>query len=75
MSEYAVISVGANNSYGHPTEEALNRLCDADVKVFHTHYPSCSSVKQMKDSNKSYFTGTRDEVIDMGYEPRKRCNL
>lgn len=36
MPEYAVISVGENNSYGHPTEEALSRLLDADVKVFRT---------------------------------------
>ena len=35
MPEYAIISVGENN-YGHPTEETLSRLKDADVKVFRT---------------------------------------
>lgn len=35
MPEYAIISVGENN-YGHPTEETLSRLRDADVKVFRT---------------------------------------
>lgn len=34
--EYAVISVGANNSYGHPTEAVLSRLRDADVEVYRT---------------------------------------
>lgn len=34
--EYAVISVGDNNSYGHPTENTLSRLRDAEVKVFRT---------------------------------------
>ena len=24
------------------------------------HYPNCRSVKQMKESNKMYYTGTRD---------------
>ena len=38
------------------------------------HYPDCSSVKSMKESNKEYFSGSRDEIIARGYEPCKRCN-
>lgn len=34
--DYAVISVGKDNSYGHPTEEVLSRLRDADVKTWRT---------------------------------------
>lgn len=137
MPEYAVISVGNDNSYGHPTEDTLSRLRDADVKVFRTdmqghiictsdgktvsfavernqdadtlqppapivtqtpeptdepddvldgtdyvlntkskkfHYPSCSSVDDMSEENKAYYTGTRDELIDMGYDPCGRCH-
>ncbi len=36
LPEYAVISVGTGNSYGHPTENTLSRLRDADVKVYRT---------------------------------------
>ena len=36
MPQYAVISVGSGNSYGHPTEDALSRLRDADVELFRT---------------------------------------
>lgn len=36
MPQYAVISVGTGNSYGHPTEDTLSRLRDADVKLFRT---------------------------------------
>ena len=141
MPQYAVISVGANNSYGHPTEDALSRLRDADVTVYRTdmqgdiictsdgktvsfsvqrnadadtiglgsnstglggnagdtnteipgtvpagtdyilntnthkfHYPSCSSINQMSEKNKSYYAGTREEVIAMGYSPCGRCH-
>ena len=38
------------------------------------HYPSCSSVKQMAEKNKQTYTGTREEVIEQGFSPCKRCN-
>lgn len=38
------------------------------------HKPSCSSVDQMNEENKLTYTGTRAEVIAMGYEACKRCN-
>lgn len=34
--KYAVIPVGKDNSYGHPTEEVLSRLRDAEVEVLRT---------------------------------------
>lgn len=159
MPQYAVISVGTGNTYGHPTEAVLSRLRDADVTTYRTdmqgtvictsngksvsfsternadvdtldfatadgkygqntttpkpnepapskneapsvipspspsptsqvsegttyilntntykfHYPFCSSVKQMKESNKLEYTGTRDEVISKGYDSCGRC--
>lgn len=36
MPDYAVISVGKGNSYGHPTDDTLSRLRDADVKTYRT---------------------------------------
>ena len=36
MPTYAVISVGTGNSYGHPTDDTLSRLRDADVTVYRT---------------------------------------
>ena len=148
---YAVISVGGNNTYGHPTDDVLSRLKGKGVTLFRTdihgdihctsdgskvtfdveknadfdtylaaggyqnyleelaaqetesvdrtipgeenpdetearvtyiantntkkfHYPDCSSVGQMKESNKWYFTGTRDELIELGYDPCGRCH-
>lgn len=46
MPQYAVISVGTGNVYGHPTEAALSRLRDAEVTVFRTDLQgdiTCSS--------------------------------
>lgn len=155
---YAVVSVGGDNTYGHPTEDVLSRLRDSGVTLYRTdiqgdvhctsdgthvffdvarnadfdtflaaggyqnyleelaaqtapetdseetvpdrsipgeddpeeteprttyiantnthkfHYPSCPSVGQMKESNKWYVTLTRDELIDLGYQPCGRCN-
>ncbi len=34
--EYAIISAGKNNDYGHPHEEVLSRLKDADAAVYRT---------------------------------------
>jgi len=36
MPQYAVISVGKGNNYGHPAEETLSKLKDADVTVLRT---------------------------------------
>ena len=37
------------------------------------HFPYCSSVKDMKDTNKKEFHGTREEVINQGYKPCGNC--
>ena len=46
-------------------------IANKNTKKF--HIPTCSSVTDMKESNKLYCYGSRDELIDQGYEPCKRC--
>ena len=41
--DYAVISCGAKNDYGHPHKELLDRLEDASVKAFRTDISGCVS--------------------------------
>ena len=38
------------------------------------HRPTCSSVNQMKESNKQTYEGTVEELENMGYAPCKKCN-
>ena len=47
-------------------------ILNRNTKKFHK--PSCSSVKQMKESNKIVTTKSRDEIIADGYEPCGRCH-
>ena len=124
MPKYGIISVGKDNSYGHPSEQTISRLNDAETDVYRTdihgdviilsdgnnisvktqknstlsaepadlqtqateptkyignknskkfHYPECSSVTAMKESNKVYFNCSRDEIISDGFIPCHRC--
>ena len=38
------------------------------------HYPSCSSVDRMSESNKRATSETMEQLISQGYEPCKKCN-
>jgi len=130
--QYAVISVGWQNSYGHPsaaTLELLRKTCRSvyrtdlqgdilitsngsrlsvsteknasDAEIFTPgifteptvgvsneasrysyianknsmvfHLPNCPSTAQMKESNKIFLTGTREDAITQGYSPCGSC--
>ena len=38
------------------------------------HYPSCSSADDIKDANRAEYHGTREELIEKGYDPCGRCH-
>lgn len=38
------------------------------------HLPDCDSVEDMKPQNKKDYSGSRQNLIDQGYDPCKRCN-
>lgn len=54
------------------TAEQVDYVLNTNSHKFHD--PDCDSVDDMSARNRQDFTGTRDEVIAMGYEPCKRCN-
>ena len=55
-----------------PRSNTVTYVLNTNTKKF--HYPYCSSVNAIKDKNRRDFTGTREEVIQMGYEPCGRCH-
>ncbi len=58
-----------------PTSNSSVEKADyvANTNTGKFHYPSCSSVDDMKEENKMLFNGTRDELVSDGYIPCKRC--
>lgn len=54
-----------------PTNE-MKYVLNTNTKKF--HYPTCSSVKTIKDSNMKEFKGDREDLISQAYDPCKRCN-
>ena len=51
---YAVISVGAGNTYGHPHDEPMSRLRDADAMIFRTD--DLGSIVAVSDGKNITFT-------------------
>ena len=55
-----------------PIDRSREYVLNTNTNVF--HLPECSYVGSISDENKEAYTGTRDSVVDMGYEPCGHCN-
>ena len=78
ISDNGKIGLSIKQAQTKPEPEAerdeieCDYVANKNTKKF--HIPTCSSVEDMKPENRWDFTGTREEVIAMGYVPCKRCN-
>ena len=52
-------------------ENTLNYVLNTNTHKFHKE--NCESVRDIAGSNKEVYTGNREDLINMGYEPCKRC--
>lgn len=56
------------------TPQATDATYILNTNTHKFHYPGCSSVKRIKAENYSEFTGSREELINQGYDPCGNCN-
>ena len=59
------------DSQSSPENEEAVYIINTNTRRF--HLPSCSSVREMKESNRENFTGSREELIEEGYIPCGKC--
>ena len=65
-----------------PSPEPVTRAADSDAQEDYVlnrgsmkfHYPDCKGAEEIKEQNRWTYRGTRQSVLDMGYEPCKICN-
>ena len=57
-----------------PVSSNVTYILNINPSSMKFHYPDCSSVDKMKESNKKEFYGTRQEAIDAGYTPCGNCH-
>lgn len=69
-----VVTTPAAETTTPTTEPSAGTTYILNTNTHKFHYPSCSSVDQMNDSNKQEYTGSRDDLMAQGYSPCGRCN-
>ena len=55
-----------------PTPRVDDYILNTNTRKFHETY--CSKANNIKSGNRAEFTGTREELIQRGYEPCAVCN-
>ena len=64
---------GGDTETEKPTEDnGRDYVVNTNTGKF--HYPFCGSAKNIKEGNRWDYHGTREELINMGYEPCKNCD-
>ncbi len=73
--KYVTAYIGQAEDVPATAKSAFGRqsyIINKSSKKFHR--TDCSTIKNMKSANREKFTGSRDELLRMGYEPCKHCN-
>ncbi|MBQ8043398.1 MAG: hypothetical protein IJ272_04535, partial [Clostridia bacterium] len=62
----------SKNTINSNTTSNKTYVLNTSTKKF--HYDSCSSAKIIANKNKDTFKGSRQTLINQGYDACKRCN-
>ena len=60
-----------DNTVQNIEKEEITYILNTNTKKF--HYSDCSSAKELKESNKKEYTGTKQDIINQGYTPCGIC--
>ena len=63
---------GAGDTEGQSDIREWKYIINVNSQKF--HLPGCQSVEKMSRKNMQGFNGSREELIEMGYEPCKNCS-
>lgn len=74
MSALAENEADAEDNEESPVLQGEGTTYILNTNTHKFHYPSCSSVDDMKEKNKQEYQGNREDLIKQGYDPCKRCN-
>ena len=66
------MDIDPNGTVQNTENKQYTYVLNKNSKKFHT--PNCDGVKDMKEKNKEYFYGSREEAVQKGYTPCKSCN-
>ncbi len=71
-SKEFMITAEEKNGHAARSNDKGEYVANRNTKKF--HHTDCGSVTDIKEKNKVNFEGTRNELIEQGYQPCKRCN-
>lgn len=66
-------TTGQSNASNTTSDHEINQDYILNINTHKFHLPDCESVKNIKKQNKQSYTGTRQDLINQGYEPCSNC--
>lgn len=73
-SKQTSVPVSTTQSSYKNTDESTSQTYILNTSTKKFHRPSCGQASRISEENKQTYNGSRQSLIDKGYEPCKKCN-